>query len=124
MTRRRWIAAVVCLACCVHPLAAQRAKLLIPLDSLVSRAQRDSMDAPAHYELALGYWVGRKFDLADQELRRAIAIEPHTAEAYLALSYLPYGGVATCGMRRRGAKCPAIGSQSSKRPGAFAGRRS
>lgn len=73
-----------------QPLAAQRAKLLVPMDSLIQQAIRDSNDAPAHYEVALGYWLDRKYDLAEQHLRRAIAIEPRTAAAYLALSYLPY----------------------------------
>jgi Tfp pilus assembly protein PilF len=72
------------------PLSAQRAQLLVSIDSLEARAARDSNDAPAHYELALAYWVKRKYDLAEQQLRQAILIEPKTAPAYLALSYLPY----------------------------------
>jgi tetratricopeptide (TPR) repeat protein len=74
----------------VSPAAAQRVQLLVPLDSLEQRAVRDSNDAPAHYELALGYWYFRKYDEAEKHLRQAITIEPHTAAAYLALSYLPY----------------------------------
>lgn len=54
MRRLHWIFLPTCLACLVAPLGAQRVKLLVSLDSLVSRAQRDSMDAPTHYELALG----------------------------------------------------------------------
>lgn len=72
------------------PAAAQRAKLLIPLDTLIARASRDSNDAPAHYELALGYWNAKKYDDAEKQLRETIAIEPRTAVAYLALSYLPW----------------------------------
>jgi tetratricopeptide (TPR) repeat protein len=71
-------------------LAAQKMKLLVPLDSLIARARQDSLDAPAHYEVALGYWLDRKYDLAEQHLRQAIAIEPKTAAAYLALGYLRY----------------------------------
>jgi len=69
---------------------AQRVRLLVPMDSLVRRAEHDSNDAPAHYEVALGYWLFKKYDLAEQHLRLAIAIEPKTAAAYLALSLLPY----------------------------------
>jgi tetratricopeptide (TPR) repeat protein len=78
------------LALCTGPLLAQRMKLLVPLESLIERARRDSLDAPAHYEVALGYWLDRKYDLAERHLREAIAIEPKTAAAYLALGYLPY----------------------------------
>lgn len=74
----------------VGPLPAQRMKLLVPLESLIERARRDSLDAPAHYEVALGYWLDRKYDLAERHLREAIAIEPKTAAAYLALGYLAY----------------------------------
>jgi tetratricopeptide (TPR) repeat protein len=90
MRRGRCPALLAVLTLLAGPLAAQRVKMLVPLDSLIARAQRDSMDAPSHYELGIGYWVSRRFDLADQQLRRAIAIEPHLAEAYLALGYLPY----------------------------------
>lgn len=72
------------------PLSAQRMKLLVPLDSLVRRAARDSNDPAAHYEVALGYWLARQFDPAEAHLRQAVAIEPGMAPAYLALSYLPY----------------------------------
>lgn len=72
------------------PLAAQRAKMVVPLNTLVDKVRVDSNDAPAHYEVALGYWLSKKYDQADFHLRRAIAIEPSTAAAYLALSYLPY----------------------------------
>ncbi|MGH7702912.1 MAG: tetratricopeptide repeat protein [Gemmatimonadales bacterium] len=74
----------------VGPLPAQRMKLLVPLDSLVAKAARDSNDAPAHYEAALGFWVSNQYDEAERHLRQAIAIEPRTAQAYLALSYLPF----------------------------------
>ena len=74
----------------IVPLRAQRAQLQVSIDSLVAHAARDSNDAPAHYELALAYWVKSKYDLAEHQLREAILIEPRTAQAYLALSYLPY----------------------------------
>jgi Tfp pilus assembly protein PilF len=72
------------------PLAGQRARLLVPIDALEARARQDSVDAPAHYELGLAYWVGGQYPQAEAEFRQAIAIEPKTAPAYLALAYLPY----------------------------------
>ena len=93
MTSRRalpFLLALAGLALGAAPLPAQRMKLLVPLESLIERARRDSLDAPAHYEVALGYWLDRKYDLAERHLREAIAIEPKTAAAYLALGYLPY----------------------------------
>jgi tetratricopeptide (TPR) repeat protein len=72
------------------PVQAQRVKLTVPLDTLIAHAQRDSNDAPAHYEVALGYWVNRKYDDAEKHLREAISIDPSMAEAYLALGFLPY----------------------------------
>ena len=89
MFLKRGMLACVCLLVAT-PLQAQKAKLLVPLDSLIARVQRDSNDAPAHYEVALGYWLAKKYDLAEAHLREAIAIEPKTATAYLALSYLPF----------------------------------
>lgn len=71
-------------------LPAQRVQLTVPLNELVLRAQRDSNDAPAQYEAALGYWVHKKYPEAERALRQAILIEPRTASAYLALSYLPF----------------------------------
>lgn len=82
--------AVVMLSIIAGEAMAQRVRLSVPMDELVLRAERDSNDAPAHYEVALGYWLGKKYDLAEQHLRQAILIEPKTAAAYLALSYLPY----------------------------------
>jgi Tfp pilus assembly protein PilF len=86
----RRILVCACLVMAATPLHAQKVKLLVPLDSLIARVQRDSNDAPAHYEVALGYWLAKKYDLAEAHLREAIAIEPKTATAYLALSYLPF----------------------------------
>lgn len=72
------------------PVAAQRVQLLVPLAELERRAQQDSNDAVAQYDLALGYWVNRRYDEAERALRESLVIEPRTAAAYLALSYLPY----------------------------------
>jgi tetratricopeptide (TPR) repeat protein len=83
-------ATAVALLCLPAATSAQRAQLTTPLNELVARAERDSNDAPAHYEVALGYWLHKKYDKAEHHLRQAILIEPKTASAYLALSFLPF----------------------------------
>jgi len=72
------------------PLGAQWAHLAVSLDSLKVAAARDSLDPVAQYQLGIGYWTDQKYALADSALRRAVRIEPRTAAAYLALSYLNY----------------------------------
>ena len=72
------------------PLQAQRIKLPMALKELESRARQDSLDAAAHYNVALGYWNEKRYDEAEQELRLATALDPKFSEAYLALAYLPY----------------------------------
>jgi tetratricopeptide (TPR) repeat protein len=89
MTLRTFLAALA-LALCADPLVAQRARMVVPLNTLIERARVDSNDAPTQYEVALGYWLAKRYDDAEFHLRQAILIEPSTAAAYLALSYLPY----------------------------------
>jgi tetratricopeptide (TPR) repeat protein len=89
------------------PLEGQRARLLVQLDELERRATVDSNDAPAHYDLALAYWLTKRYDEADKQLRLAIAIEPHTAPAYLALSFLPYARRAKLWEEDEKGKVPA-----------------
>jgi tetratricopeptide (TPR) repeat protein len=60
------------------------------LTELEQRARQDSLDAAAHYNVALGYWNEKRFDDAERELKTATVIDPRFAEAYLALAYLPY----------------------------------
>ncbi len=60
-----------------------------PFDSLVAKAARDSNDATAHYDLALGYWKKKRWEEAERALRTAVAIAPQYPEASLALSVLP-----------------------------------
>lgn len=72
------------------PVQAQRIKLPMALNELESRARQDSLDAAAHYNVALGYWNEKRYDDAEQELRLATSIDPKFGEAYLALAYLPY----------------------------------
>lgn len=74
------------------PLAAQGSiKLPVGLGELEQRVKRDSNDAAAHYNVALGYWNARRFDDVERELRTAIVLEPRFAPAHLALAYLPFG---------------------------------
>lgn len=67
------------------PLAAQRVSVDARLDDLRAAAQRDSNDAAAHYNLAMGYWSKKRYAEAERSLRTAIQIEPQFAAAYLAL---------------------------------------
>lgn len=80
------------LLACLLPgtLAAQRATLTVPLQTIEERVATDSMDPAAHYDLGLAYWLKRRYDEAERHLRRSVAIEPKMAQAWLALSYLPY----------------------------------
>jgi Tfp pilus assembly protein PilF len=71
-------------------LEAQRIKLPMTVPELEARARQDSLDAAAHYNVALGYWNEKRYGEAEGELRAAAAIDPKFAEAYLALAYLPY----------------------------------
>ena len=81
---------VAFLACGTTLFAQVKIELTVSLAQLESNARVDSADANAHYELGLGYWSHKRFDDADRALRRALAIEPQFAAAYLALAYLPF----------------------------------
>jgi tetratricopeptide (TPR) repeat protein len=61
-----------------------------PMPQLEQRAATDSLDAEAHYQLALGRWSARQYDEAEAELKEAIELDPKSAPAYFALSYLPF----------------------------------
>lgn len=82
---------VLCLATALlaGSAAAQQLKVDASLGDLQARAQRDSNDAAAHYNLALGYWSKKKWDEAEASLRAAVALDAGFAPAYLALAYLP-----------------------------------
>ena len=75
--------------CWAGPLAAQKLEVNTSIATLEQTADRDSNDAAAHYNLALGYWSDRRWDDAGVALRRAVAVEPRFASAYLALAFLP-----------------------------------
>ncbi len=70
-----------------------RAQFRLPkkLDELETLAHKDSNDAAAHYNLALGYWNAKRWDDVDRELHLAVSIEPQFADGWLALSRLPFG---------------------------------
>ncbi len=54
---------------------------------LIAAAGADSTDADAHYQAALAHWKKKRWDEVDRELNRALTIDPHHAESYLARSY-------------------------------------
>ncbi len=61
-----------------------------PTPQLEQRVAADSLDADAHYELGLARWSDGQLDDAQAELEQAIELDPKSAPAYLALSYLPF----------------------------------
>jgi tetratricopeptide (TPR) repeat protein len=70
--------------------SGQRIKLPASLSELEARAQKDSDDAAAQYNVALGYWNDQRFKDADKALRRAVQIDPKFAPGYVGLYYLPF----------------------------------
>jgi tetratricopeptide (TPR) repeat protein len=71
-------------------LSAQGITLHGKLEDLEAAAQRDSNDAAAQYNVALGYWSKKRYDDAARALRLAVTIEPMFAQGWLALGCLPY----------------------------------
>jgi len=88
--RRTWVHTAALLCVLGTPVQAQRARLLVSLSELEARAGQDSLDPVVHYDIALGYWVGGRFDDAERAFRRAVTIEPKFAPGYLGLAFLPY----------------------------------
>ncbi|HEV8264340.1 MAG TPA: tetratricopeptide repeat protein [Gemmatimonadales bacterium] len=73
------------------PVAAQSGiQLPGKLADLRVAARRDSNDALAHYYVGLAYLNDAKWVQADSALRMAVLLDARLAEAYLALSYIPY----------------------------------
>jgi tetratricopeptide (TPR) repeat protein len=67
--------------------ARQRPRTVAELEAEVAA---DSLDPGAHYRLSLAYWRAKRYDDEARALRRAIAIDPRYAPAYLSLSYQVY----------------------------------
>jgi tetratricopeptide (TPR) repeat protein len=89
MTRTSSLVIALCFLC-ASGLAAQRIGLPFPLKVLEESAARDSNDAAANYNVALGYWNEKRYDEADRSLRLAMALDGQFAEAHLALAFLPF----------------------------------
>lgn len=60
------------------------------LEELEARARTDSLDADAHFRLAVRYYRLKRFDDEERELRTTVAIDPRHATAYLWLGDLPF----------------------------------
>jgi tetratricopeptide (TPR) repeat protein len=90
MTVRSATVILLALLSLTGPLEGQRIKLPMSRSDLEARAKQDSLDAAAHYNVALAYWNEKRFDDAERALKLAALIDPKFAEAYLALAYLPY----------------------------------
>ena len=86
---RTWLGLAGLLSVAGLPLAGQ-AKSLAPLSELEARSRSDSLDAAAWYELSIGYYRAKRADDEERALRRAIAIDPRYAPAFLSLAYLPF----------------------------------
>lgn len=73
------------------PAAAQQPGTRTPgIPELEAQARADSNDALAHYSLAMAYWDKKKWDDADRALHQAVQLAPDYADAWLALSELPW----------------------------------
>lgn len=71
-------------------LGAQKSRLRIPAESLEARARRDSLDAEYQQALGVAYVVLRRPEEAERAFRRALAVDPRLAGAWIGLAALPY----------------------------------
>lgn len=67
----------------VAPLCGQQTDSVVMSDA-------DSLDPALQYQLGMAAWDARSYVRADSLLREAVRIDPHFAEANLALGYLPF----------------------------------
>ena len=67
------------------PVRAQSIRINESVQDLEERVRRDSVDAAAHYNVAIGYLSRRRYDQADSALQRAVTLDPQFAIAYFAL---------------------------------------
>jgi Flp pilus assembly protein TadD len=86
----RGINVLVCLSTIAAGGAAAQFKIPMKLPELEQRAQKDSNDPAAHFNVALAYWNAKRWEDADRSLRTAIMLDARFAPAYVALNYLPY----------------------------------
>src|SRR5947209_19469301 len=70
-------------------LCAQGITLTRSLQELEEAARKDSNDAEAQYNVALGYWSKQRYDHAERTPRPAVTIDPPFAPGWLALAALP-----------------------------------
>jgi Tfp pilus assembly protein PilF len=82
----RQVTLALVLAGVAPAVQAQRVLVAEKLELLEERALRDSNDAAAHYNVAMGYLSKRRYDDAERELRQAVGLESNFADGYLALS--------------------------------------
>lgn len=97
MVRNAVLALLLALSVTPAALSAQRIKLPASLSDLQARALKDSDDAAAQYNVALGYWSAKRYDDADSAFHRAIRLDARFAPAYVGLAFLPYAERSTLG---------------------------
>jgi tetratricopeptide (TPR) repeat protein len=95
-------------------LAAQKANPPT-IAELEATAARDSLDPSAHYRLSIGYWRAKRYDDEARALRRAIAIDPRYAPAYLSLAFQVYDRRPKLWEEERKNKVPAAWVDSLER---------
>ncbi len=80
----RWLVTPVVALALTSPAAGQSLQVSERLETLEQRAERDSLDPVAHYNLGLGYLSKKRWPQADASLERAVGIDPQFAQAWLA----------------------------------------
>lgn len=89
--------------CLIAPGAAQSLKVSESLETLQERALRDSNDAAAHYNLAMGYLSKERFAQAEAALHQSVSLDPQFADGFLALAVVrAKDGDFWRGMRKAG----------------------
>lgn len=86
----RVVVLAVLLMALAPPVRGQRIRLPEDVRTLEQRAQRDSNDAAAHFNVALAYWNDERWEDCRAAFRTAVTIDPQFAAAWLGLAMLPY----------------------------------
>ncbi len=107
MTRTSSLALALCFLGSADLAAQAGISLPFPLKTLEESAVRDSNDAAAHYNVALGYWSEKRWDEAEKALRLAMQLDGQFAEPHLALAHLPYARRPRLWDEERREKIPA-----------------